>query len=220
MKQTASLGMVAAAAILIGASWAQTAPQASPVALEGDLDFAYENPKLITLRTPTGQVRRFWFMRFQVTNRSNEDKTFVPEFLLYTDTGQTIRAGTDVPRSVFEYIKKSYNDPLLKDLTAMTGKVLQGADNAKRGVAIWPDFDPKAGGFDIFVGGLSDQTVEVPLPRKVTIKVLTPEGLLIPQEIESVTLARTLQLQYDITGDAPGRKDDRVRLKKKVWVMR
>jgi hypothetical protein len=203
-----------AACLLVGP--VTSAPQPSEASPSWDLDFTFENPKPIVLKVPGSDTpQRFWFMRYKVINRTGQDINFTPEFLLYTDTGQLLRAGRGVPSMVFERIKKIYNAPLLKTQAAMIGKLLQGADNAKQGVAIWPDFDKNAGSFDVFVSGLSGETVRVKLPVPIEYE---EDGE--KKTKEQLILTKTRKLTYDVSGEAASRKADSIRLKNKKWVMR
>jgi hypothetical protein len=219
MRRT--LGAGAAAAIAVWAAAAHTAPKPSEVPTSWELQIRYEKPTAISVKVPgKDRPQRFWFLRYMVINQTGEDRIFVPTFILYTDTGQILHAGRDVPKVVFNRIKGLYDDPLLKDMTAMTGKLLQGEDNAKRGVAIWPEFDPRAGGFDIFVGGLSGETVEIDLHRPIQVSEYDTKGNKVTVTRTKAVLSKTLQLAYRIPGDAPGRPRAGIRRVKRTWVMR
>jgi hypothetical protein len=204
---------------------AWTAPKPSVIQvswqLEGELQTP-GRPQPIEVYLP-GETRPrvFWYVLYKVTNRSGEDEIFVPEFLLYTDTGQVLRADADVPTSVFNAIKMRHNEPLLRNRTGMTGTIRQGADNAMLGAAIWPDFDPRATRFDVFVGGLSGETAEVDLPNPVTVTEISMDGKTKQVTRNTATLTKTLRLSYAIAGDPA----DRVRAAIKearpaTWVMR
>ncbi|MFP4054999.1 MAG: hypothetical protein ACLFV7_14155 [Phycisphaerae bacterium] len=195
---------------------ATTAPKPAEAPTSWELDFTYQKPTPIMVRVPgEDTTRRFWFLRYKVVNRTGEDVGFTPEFVLYTDTGELLKAGRNVPSVVFDKIKKVYNDPLLRTQTGMIGKLLQGADNAKRGVAIFPDFDPNAGYFDLMISGLSGEStiVDLPVPIKATIG---------GQEVmkKQILLSKTLRLRYDVSGSAGNRTADSIKLDSKKWVMR
>lgn len=162
----------------------------------------------------------FWYLRYTVTNESTEDHTFVPEFILYTDTGQVVRAGTKVPTSVFQEISKRHNDPLQRSPTAMTGRLLVGEDNAKTGVAIWPDFDPAAGVIDIFIGGLSGETRTIALPKPIEVTEVDLKGERKTVTKDRLLLSKTLHVRFEVPGEASSRPHARPRLIKKEWVLR
>jgi len=204
-----------------GGSEVVSAPKASEVPLTWQLDFEHGTPQAMRVKLPgrrRGEV--FWYLRYTVTNNTGQEILFVPEFLLYTDTGQVVPAGQKVPTAVFKDIKKLVNEPLLRDMTGITGRLLQGADHAKDGVAIWKDFDPKSGAFDIFIGGLSGETAEIDPPVPVKVKELDSKGNELVVEKDKIVLTRTLNLQYKIVGEAAGRARKVPELLKKEWVMR
>ncbi|MDY6914431.1 MAG: hypothetical protein SVT52_08255 [Planctomycetota bacterium] len=217
-RQMAAAGL---AAMAIWAGTAQAAPRPSEIPVSWKLDIHYEQPKPIQVRLPGETLAKtFWYLRYTVTNRTGKDQIFVPDFVLYAGTGQVLRAGRGAPGVVFEAIKKLYNDPLLKDITGMTGKLLQGEDNAKNGVAIWTDIDHAAGSFDVFCGGLSGETVAITLPRAVIVNEMDAAGKMHDVRKEKALLVRTLHLKFAIPGEAAARFTTPARLVKKNWVMR
>jgi len=218
MKSGMFLIVMLAFAVVPG--WADV-PKPLEVPVSWLLDFDFQPLQAIRVEIPgEKQPRVFWYLRYAVTNHTSEEPMFVPDFILYTDTGQMIPAGQKVPAAVFQEIKKQYNDPFSKDLSAMAGKILQGADNAKRGIAIWPDFDPAAGAIDLFVGGLSGETVQIHLPKPITVKEIDPDGKEKQVQKSTIVLSRTLHLRYSIPGEAAGRLKAPVKLVEKDWVMR
>jgi hypothetical protein len=197
------------------------APEPSQAQIEWQLDFVYKTPKPIFVKVPgKAEPQLFWFMVYKVTNRTGEDRFFVPDIVLYTNTGQIRRAGQGVNVAVYEHIKQLLNEPLLRDNVGMTGKMLQGADNAKHGVAIFTDFDPKAAGFDIFVGGLSGEFAVVNLPTPIEVTEVNADGEEQTVTKSSVVLGRTLKLSYGIRTEARSRIEAKPELKDKTWVMR
>jgi len=201
---------------------ARTAPEAPESTIEWELNIDLQPLASIQVAVPGSKTpQMFWFLRYTVSNHTDEDQVFAPEVFLYTDTGDVIRSGKDVPPAVFARIKSSFNDPLLKDQTSITGKLLQGEDNAKNGVAIFPNFDPKAGVVEIFIGGLSGYTETLQLPVPVTVTERNIKGT--PREVEKteLTLAKTLRLKYRHPLDPAGKPiESKLVLQSKDWVMR
>ena len=144
----------------------------------------------------------------------------MPDLLLYTETCEIVRCGKHTPMVVFNKIKALYNDPLMKIPTAMTGKLLQGEDNAKSSVAIWPDFDPNTGKVSIFFGGLSGETTSVNLPAPITVVEPDWRGQERPVTKDKLLLVKTLELQYAIPGERAARRHLAPKLTKQHWVMR
>ena len=196
-------------------------PKPIAVPLTWQLDIEYEPLRSILIKLPgMAKPKLFWYLRYTVTNNSDRDHFYVPEFVMYTNSGQLLRAGRKTPSAVFYAIKRLHNDPLLRTQTSVTRKILLGEDNAKTGVAIWPDFDAKAGTVDIFIGGLSGETTSIPLPRPVTVTETNWKGEKKSVTKTSILLAKTLHLRYEITGEASARPRTKPRLLKKGWVMR
>jgi len=201
---------------------AYTAPEAPEGTTEWELSIDLQPLQSIQLTLPGDKApQTYWFLRYTVTNETGADQSFTPEFALYTDMGEVITAGRSVSPAVFKKIKESYNDPLLKDATGMLGKILQGEDNAKSGVAIFKNFDPKAGTVEIFVGGLSGHAETIKLPVPVTVKETDAKGKSKDVEKTEITLVKTLHLKYRHPLDPTGKvRENELKLVKKDWVMR
>jgi hypothetical protein len=210
---------VLAAAVAVGIGAEPPKPSIVPKAWE--LEFTYEVPRPITLKiSGEDKPQTFWYMLYRVINETGKDQIFVPDFTLYTDTGQVLRAGEHVPSLVFTAVQKLHNNPLLVDLPTATGRILQGEDNSKYGVAIWRDIDPKARRFDIFVSGLSGEREKVTLPEAVKKIELDREGNKKEITTNEAVLAKTLKLGYFMPGEAESRTNTLPQLDKKEWVMR
>ena len=193
-----------------------------------ELEIDVQVPRPIRVRMPGGDQRRtFWYVLYTVTNHTKDrdsgrptEQLFAPNFSLYTETGQLLRAGSKVPTFVYEAIKKRHNNPHLKDIAAVTGKLLYGEDNAKDGVAIWQDFDPKAGKIEIFIAGLSGETKDITLPSPVTVTRVNSRGEKITKKTNIITLAKTLRLHYIVPGEKQARLHTPVKFVSKEWILR
>jgi hypothetical protein len=150
-----------------------------------------------------GKDQTYWFMRYSVINNSGRDILFTPSFEILAETGAAVTALKSVPAAVFDKIKSLYNNPFLLSPTNIDGKLLQGDDNAKDGVAIFPALDTEARNFQFFFMGLSGETSEVlnPLTKKPVI------------------LQKTLELDFNIPGQAIG-IDPQPKLLATKWVMK
>ena len=211
---------LAALAVLTQAR-AGTAPRPAELAMAWQLDFESEPPRAVQITLPgQAQPTTFWYVRYRVTNHTGEDQIFVPEFMLYTDTGDLMRAGRRVPTAAFDAIKKILNNPLLREMTDMTGKLLQGDDNAKEGLAIWPDMAEGVGRFKVFIGGLSGESAEVNLPVPITVTRMDYNGKMETVTKDKAVLSKTLELSFSVPGEAAGRIRTPVKLLDRKWVMR
>ena len=216
----ASLGAIVPQAI--------TAPRPFDVPSTWELEFDFRAPQPITVTLP-GQAKpsTFWYMLYSVTNLTRDfetgrgtDQDFIPEFTMYTDIGQASVSNRRLLAGVFDAIKKRHNSPLLKDHTAIIGKLLYGRDNAKDGVAIWSDFDDKTGSIDVFVGGLSGETVELKLPRTITVTEMDAHGEEKTEDKDKVILHKSLQLNFSVKGETGSRKYTTTKLVSRNWVLR
>ncbi len=217
---TAMVILAAAALLVIPA---QAEPTPSEISVSWELDIHLEGlPRAIQVRVPgKASPQIFWYLRYTVTNRTGKDQVFVPDFSLYTDTAQVVPAGRGVHPAIFETIKKLHNDVFLLDTTGMTGKLLQGSDNAKSGVAIWKDFDANAGMFEVFIGGLSGEATEVILPVPIRVEeVDVMTGEMIETVKDRAILTKTLRLSCSIPGEASARLQSQPTLIARNWVMR
>ena len=197
------------------------APQPNDARVAWEIDIDYKPPQPIMVELPgRSKPQLFWYISYAVTNRSGKDRLFVPEIVLYTNTGQMLRAGQGVNTIVYKTIKKLHNNPLLYDMVSITGKLLQGEDNAREGVVIFRDFDPKAASFEIFFGGLSGETAVTRIPRPIMVKEIGPGGKQMMVKKDTITLVKTLKLQYAVGTEARDRVNAKVRLLRKGWVMR
>ena len=209
-----------AAAVAVFSACARTAPKPSETSGQWLLETSFGDLHAITVQIAGDAApRTFWCLRYTVTNNTGDDRVFVPEFILYTDTGQVLRAGRKIPSAVFQAVKSLYNDPLLEDVSGMTGKLLQGQDNAKSGVAIWPDFDPDAGAMDVFVSGLSGETAQVILPKPVQVSEIDSAGKPVSVVKDKIILSRTLQRHYTVQGRWTGGAAE-AKFDEESWVMR
>ena len=145
------------------------APEPSRVAVSWELNFKYGSMDRVYV-TIDGKQMAYWYMRYTVINNSGRDVLFTPSFEIVANTG-TVQAafketnGKDnIPNAVFEKIKEVQKNRLLQSPNGIYGKLLQGEDNARDGVIIFPAFEPDAREFQLFVMGLSGETAEVKNP--------------------------------------------------------
>ncbi|MCY2926721.1 MAG: hypothetical protein NT031_15040 [Planctomycetota bacterium] len=231
MRQAAMALAALAIVTAMGPGSAMTAPKPSAIPLAWEVEFDSIEPRAIMVQ-PEGESkpRLFWYLKYTVTNHyhdkegKTQDLLCTPSFTLYTDTGQVIKANMAVPDAVYQQIVKIENDPLMLSPNGMAGKeskLLYGADNAKTSVAILPDFDPAAGQFDIFVGGLSGESRTVTLQQPVTETAKDfITGQPVTTTVDKIVLVKTLQLTYSVPGEAAARKHTAPTLVEKKWVMR
>jgi hypothetical protein len=125
------------------------------------------------LRLDTGDLRfyrdtetglGYWLLVYEVTNETDEDHRWTPQFDLVTDRGEIIRDYENVPRRVQLNILDIFGDSLMKSQSDASGPLLQGEENAIRSVAIWKAGREDVREVQIFAAGVSGDTVEVTHP--------------------------------------------------------
>lgn len=194
-------------------SMAAVEPAVLPAPDGWTLDSVFEHPQQIVL-TLNGQSQpsRFWYTLITLTNQTDSDVDFYPKCELMTDTFQIIPAGKSIPAEVFTQIKNRHQNkyPFLELLEETDGKLLQGSDNAIDIAIIWPDFDAQAKNIQLFITGLSNETVCVDHPTDKD-----EQG-----KPTKIFLRKTLELNYSITGDAAFRSDAVLTYNGQQWIMR
>lgn len=170
------------------------------------LDFRFKDPRLIKVNVPGRGTRIFWYMWYQVVNRTGEPRRFVPDFELVTLDHPAVYPDEVLP-TVEEAIRKLEDPTGYQDIlnSVSIGKnpippsKADAFPKAITGVAIWDASvaDPKKRDadakdlsdtkqFSIFVRGLSNGFV--------LVDPLTAGG-------KPVTRYKTLQLNFRRQGD-------------------
>lgn len=189
-------------------------PSAYPIAWE--LRFEHSKPKRVVV-TPRGSKTAcaYWYITYTVTNLSDQEQMFLPNFVMLADDGRVIRSDRDIPSEVLETIRIREKARSLQSVTEIAGVLRIGEDQAKDGVAIWPEPNPRMGLFSIFVGGLSGEAAVL---KDEAGRVVTKAGA--DGKEEPVILHRTLELEYHMPGDDRYPGQDEVHVDGQKWVMR
>jgi hypothetical protein len=146
-----------------------------------------------------------------VTNKTDKEQIFLPHFDMLTRTGEVIRSDTNIPQKVFDTIKAREGNQFLEEFTTIGGEIRLGEDEARDGVAIWQEPDPRMGNFSIFVGGLSGEAVQMKDDSGNLMK--DADGNL-------VILRKQLQLNYIVRGGDVFPGENEVNVKSEDTVMR
>lgn len=221
MRKSRLLTLGLLATVVAGAAGlARSAPEPRVAATDWQFEFEYDTPSPIQVRDAMGRPQTYWYMLYEITNRSDEEQYFVPDFVLYTDTGEVVESGAGVGPAVYQAIRRRHRNDLIENPSQLTGRVLRGADNARFGVAVFRKLDPQARSFDIFVGGLSGETARVELPVPVEVTEITAEGEVQTVARETIVLRKTLRLGFRIPGEPGARRQTVVIPAGQEWVMR
>ena len=179
-------------------------PKPSPYPTTWELDFVHQKPRRVVVQDAGSNTpRAYWYMTYQVTNNSNNEQPFLPAFELVTEDGRIVRNDIRIPRAVFDEIRKREGNRYLEPSALIAGQLRIGPDEARDGVAIWPEPSSEMGQFSIYVSGLSGEIAQVKGPTT-----------------KPVFLRKTLQLNYLIRGDEVYPGEDEVNENPEQWVMR
>ncbi len=191
------------------------APEPAVVQPPGNwtLDVRFENLGQFVYRAgETSKPERHWYIILTLVNKSEQDVDFYPSCELVTDTFQVLAANKGTSTGLFDKLKARHQGkyPYLELLESAGNKILEGEDNTKDILILWPDFDPNAKSVKIYISGLSNETVAVDHPTK---KDDSSRPL-------KVYLRKTLELSYSISGDPALRANQKIAFVSKRWVMR
>ena len=103
----------------------------------------------------------YWLLVYEVTNETKSDRQWIPSFDLVTDQGEIIPDGDGVPRKVQLYLLELFKDPLMVAQSDASGPILQGEENAIRGLLIWKAGSEKVKEVQVFASGVSGDTADV-----------------------------------------------------------
>jgi len=183
-----------------------------------NLDFQFDRPEPIVVTGPTGEKQIYWYVLYTVTNKTGQDRTFVPVFTLFADTGALSRAG--IYPSVFDAVKKLRKPKFLENAVQMMGKLLVGEDNARTGVAIFPPLSFKTTKFTIFIEGLSGEFIERPNPVAPPQAAAGKPEEVKPDADKVIRLRKTLALTYTLPSENWMQNLDQPIFQGKKWTWR
>lgn len=138
-----------------------TAPRPRPIATKWEFDFR-PGPLRIAQVTHDGATRLYYYLTYQVVNRSGEDRPLAPSFELRQDTGLSpvpmrSGSGSGVPSEVVDALIARLGNPLLLDQVAIVGTLGQGPENARDGIVVWPATDDETDSVTVYASGFSGE---------------------------------------------------------------
>jgi hypothetical protein len=195
--------VLAALAVIVLSVGALAAGYPKPAAVPYRWELTFEPGELRLYRDPETS-RYFWWFTYAVTNRTNGVQLWAPSMVLYTDTGEIIQAGKEVPGNVTEALLGMMNNQFLEDQNEIIGDILQGKEHMKEGLVVWRANSLAVNEVSLFISGTSGETARVKNPISGS----------------EVILRKTLQRDYLIPGDATARGSEPAQLMNQEWVMR
>lgn len=194
----------AGVAILIAGAVFAAFPKPSIYPISWELKFTHAKPKRIVVNVPgQSEPQAYWYMTYTVQNDGKQEQMFLPDFQLFMSDGRVMRSDNNLPLAVFQAIKRQTDDPLLQSALQIAGIIRVGEDEAKDGVAIWPEPNPRMEHFSIFVQGLSGESVTIKGPKD-----------------KPIILRKTLELNYIYRGDQFYPGQNQVDENSEDWIMR
>lgn len=180
------------------------APEPDPVPRRWELQVTPGNLQVVTLDVPNVGPRKYAYMTYTVVNNSGQDLLFAPSFELSDGEGIVSRSGRDVPLSVTQTLLAQTQNVYIQDQISIIGELLQGAENARDGLVIWPVNNLNPDQVVVYAAGFSGETKTVS----------TGEGK------DKFVLRKTLKLDYTAHGDLSGISSMTLPLQAKSWIMR
>lgn len=179
-------------------------PKPSLYPTSWELKFTNSVPKRIVVQVPgKAEPQAYWYITYTVTNPTDKEVTFLPVLEMLASDGSVTRSDNAIPGRVYDVIRTREANRSLLTQAQIGGPLKIGEDQAKEGIAVWPETPGRMGAFSIFVQGLSGEAA----------KTKGPDG-------KEVTLRKTLQLNYLIRGDEVYKGEDQVNENPSEWVMR
>jgi hypothetical protein len=184
------------------------APEPDPVPRRWQLAIEPGPLRIVSIDLPATGPRSYYFFTYKVTNSSAGDLLFAPSFDLATDNGEVRRSGRDVPAEVTKQIVADLENKDLQDQISIVGMLLQGEENAKEGVVIWPANATQVSEVTVYAAGFSGEMRSVPVKDAKTGKVT------------NATVRKTLMLRYQPPGELRGMHGKPITLAEQRWIMR
>jgi hypothetical protein len=189
----------------LAVSEAAAAPQPDAIPSRWEFDLRPGPLRIITVEVEGVGPKPFFYMPYYVENNSGDDRFLAPRFELATDEGEVIRSGgSAVPREVTQFIIDRFRNPLLENEISMLGPILQGPENAREGVVIWPASDLTVDEVTVYASGFSGETKQ----------------FVRPDNGEVVVLRKTRMLRHATPGNIDPSSDQPFRRTVDRWIMR
>ncbi|MBC7773354.1 MAG: hypothetical protein H7210_12730 [Pyrinomonadaceae bacterium] len=185
MIATSSLSASAARSTAV----TMTPPEPEAIPRRWQLEIEPGPLRLASLDVPEVGKKTFFYFTYRVINNTGEDLLFAPAFELATERG-VYRSGTGVPvavtKTLLDYVQNSY----IQDQISIIGQLLQGKENAKDGLVIWPADELNADEMTLYAAGFSGETATVAKPTSKD-----------KPDAEKVVLRKSYQIKYHLSGD-------------------
>ncbi|HYD02267.1 MAG TPA: hypothetical protein VEB22_13650 [Phycisphaerales bacterium] len=204
---TFALLVAAAAFTFVTAGGLAPEPSAVPKRWQLQVEFG---PLRVYSTTTDGGPRTFFYQTYKAVNRSGQDVIFAPSFDLVDGDGVVTRSGRSVPDSVTKALMSRLGNTLMQDQISIMGTILQGEENAKEGLVVWPCENFRPGEINVYAAGFSGETALVKAPGLKDEK----------GKDVYITLRKTRQITFANPGDLVNRGDTPIESTGAKWIMR
>jgi hypothetical protein len=192
--------MLGSAAVTAAVACVQPVSAAAPAASK-ELDFA---PSELRLFKDPETGKHYWYMTYDVVNKTGKEVRFAPRIDLVVDDGRILAQGDGVSSGAVRELKKFLKNELLEDQFEILGEVLPGKEHAKTGLVVFRADDLEPTELTVMVQGLSRETEKKPHPKTG----------------EMVTLRKTVRLDYLVPGDPKPRGSTTYPIVNREWIFR
>jgi len=183
------------------------APEPDPIPTAWEFEFEPHTLRLVNIETPEDGVRPYFYLTFTITNHWGGDLLYAPEFHLKTDEGELLRSGAGVPAAVTAQVLQRLDNPLYMNEIEILGKIIEGVENARSGVVIWPANNLEIDEVTVFAMNLSGENT--------VYWTKAPEG-----DRRRNVLRKTLMLEFSTPGRLVPDNPLPLELAGETWVMR
>lgn len=232
---------------------ASLAVAAAPVRAEPEPDLApaswelkLEPSPMMRIQVDTGNgPKTYWYMLYTVTNNTGQDVDFMPEIVRVSEIENELTAEKAMERPdaapsimvepsivgldsrIYQAIARRHarTHAFMVTPVQAIGRLLQGKDNARSSVAVFPELDPRVSRFTLYFGGLSGERKAVANPSYDARRATQGEksnGRSADDESNAklFVLRKTLAIPFTLPGDARTRPTAEPVLGRMTWVMR
>jgi hypothetical protein len=195
---------------------AQAYPKPSAYPVSWELKFEYQTPKRIVIQQAgADKPQAYWYMTYTVTNLGHSGVNFLPVFEMMTEDGTVTRSDKDIPQVVYDEIRVRERDKHIETVNQIAGTVRTGEDQARDGMAVWPEPKDFGGRFQIFVSGLSGEGQILKDDKGNRVEHTNKDG-----KKEPVVLWKTFRIQYQLFGEDRRPGHENVERLAEEWIMR
>lgn len=153
----------------------------------------------------------YWYMTYEVSNRSGRERMWAPRIELHSDAGQIQPSGQGVPRLVTEDLQRALSsdrsrrrtDKVL-DQNQMIGPIMTGPEHVREGLVVWRVADPTITELTVYVGGVTNHR----------------ETVSHPETGEPVVMRRSRALRFTTPGEIVLLEGAPIEVGSQEWVLR